>query len=118
MCLTCGCGDAHKSMGKNITFEDLRDVAVENDTRVDEILRVMTATAAQDRGRHTEEYSQVWTSGSAAVGDFTAGEHARSTTSGEGAPIVHGDYAAGERTQPLTEVEVEAAPGTYADTSR
>jgi hypothetical protein len=85
---------------------------------VDEILRVMTATAAQDRGLHGEEYTQRWTSGSAAVGDLTAGDYATSTTPGEGSPVVHGDFAAGERTQPLTEVEVEAAPGTYADTSR
>ena len=30
MCLTCGCGEAHKPMGtKNVTYEDLRDAAVE-----------------------------------------------------------------------------------------
>jgi hypothetical protein len=60
MCLTCGCGDAHQKMGKNVTYEDLRDVAVENSKPVDEILRVMTATAAQDRTQHSEEYSQQW----------------------------------------------------------
>ncbi len=64
MCLTCGCGEAHEKMGRNITYEDLREVAVENNKPVDEILRVMTATAAQDRGQHNEEYSQRWTTGS------------------------------------------------------
>ena len=49
MCLTCGCGDAHQKMGKNITYEDLREVAVENSKPVDEILRVMTITAAQEQ---------------------------------------------------------------------
>ena len=60
MCLTCGCGDAHQKMGKNLTYEDLRDVAVENDQPVDQILRVMAATAADDRAQHTEEYAQKW----------------------------------------------------------
>lgn len=64
MCLTCGCGDAHQKMGRNITFEDLRDIAVENDKPVDGILRVMTETAAQDRGQHAEEYSEKWAAGS------------------------------------------------------
>ena len=61
MCLTCGCGDAHQKMGKNVTYEDLRDVAADNNQPVDEILRVMSATAAQDRAKHTEEYAQAWT---------------------------------------------------------
>ena len=30
MCLTCGCKDAHNKMGTNITYEELRDMAVEN----------------------------------------------------------------------------------------
>ncbi len=64
MCLTCGCGDAHQRMGKNLTYEDLRDVAVENDKPVDDILREMTATAARDRGHHVEEYAQKWSTGS------------------------------------------------------
>ncbi len=63
MCLTCGCGDAHEKMGNNLTYEDLRDVAVENSKPVDEILRVMSATAAQDRVEHTEEYAKQWTTG-------------------------------------------------------
>ena len=60
MCLTCGCGDAHQKMGKNLTYEDLRDVAADNSKPVDEILRVMAATAAQDRTQHNQEYSQQW----------------------------------------------------------
>ena len=39
MCLTCGCKDAHKKMGTNITYEELRDMAVENGQTVDEALR-------------------------------------------------------------------------------
>src|SRR5512142_2644626 len=34
MCLTCGCGQAHKRMGNNITYEDVRDVAQENNKSV------------------------------------------------------------------------------------
>lgn len=66
MCLTCGCGDAHLKMGKNLTYEDLRDIAVENNQPVDEILRVMGTTAAEDRGQHYEEYAYRWTSESTA----------------------------------------------------
>jgi len=62
MCLTCGCGDAHKSMGNNITYENIRDIAVENGKPVDETLRVMTETAASDRMQHREEYARRWDS--------------------------------------------------------
>jgi hypothetical protein len=27
MCLTCGCMDAHKVMGDNVTYEDLKRIA-------------------------------------------------------------------------------------------
>lgn len=60
MCLTCGCNDAHKRMGTNVTYEDIRDVAVENGTTVEETLRVMASTAAADRTEHEEEYSRRW----------------------------------------------------------
>jgi hypothetical protein len=60
MCLTCGCGDAHRKMGNNVTYEDIRDIAVENGQAVDETLRVLAATAAEDRTRHTEEYARPW----------------------------------------------------------
>ena len=60
MCLTCGCGDAHRVMGTNITYENLRDVAVENGQTVDEALKVLAATAASDRTDHHEEYDRPW----------------------------------------------------------
>ena len=60
MCLTCGCDDAHQRMGGNLTYEDVRDIAVENSKTVDEILRVMAATAAHDHAMHDEEYSRRW----------------------------------------------------------
>ena len=63
MCLTCGCNDAHKKMGNNVTYEDIRDVAVENGRTVDETLRVLTETAASDRAQHVEEYERAWDSG-------------------------------------------------------
>ena len=63
MCLTCGCNDAHKKMGENVTYEDIRDIAVENGQTVDETLRVLTATAAADRTQHVEEYERAWDSG-------------------------------------------------------
>ena len=27
MCLTCGCMDAHKVMGRNMTYENLKEIA-------------------------------------------------------------------------------------------
>jgi len=63
MCLTCGCNDAHKRMGENVTYEDIRDIAVGNGQTVDETLRVLAATAASDRTQHVEEYERAWDSG-------------------------------------------------------
>lgn len=60
MCLTCGCNDAHKPMGKNITYEELRDVAADNGQTVDQALETMRATAAADRQKHVEEYAESW----------------------------------------------------------
>ena len=57
MCMTCGCMDAHKAMGDNITFEDLERIAKGNANSVDETLEVVTQTADLDRGRHEAEYS-------------------------------------------------------------
>lgn len=62
MCLTCGCGDAHKKMGSNITYEDVREIAVENGQTVDQTLQILATTAAQDRSMHREEYSERWES--------------------------------------------------------
>ena len=56
MCLTCGCNDAHKSMGQNLTYEDLRELAVANRQTVDETLRTLSATFDADRERHADEY--------------------------------------------------------------
>ena len=58
MCLTCGCGDAHRKMGRNVTYEDMRDIAVENERTVDETLTILATTASADRGDHHQEYDQ------------------------------------------------------------
>lgn len=64
MCLTCGCGEAHKPMGtSNVTYEDIRDAAVENGKTVDDTLRMMASTAAADRLDHLEEYDRPWDTG-------------------------------------------------------
>ena len=63
MCLTCGCGDAHRKMGRNVTYEDMRDIAVENERTVDETLAILATTAAKDRGDHHEEYDRPWDTG-------------------------------------------------------
>ena len=60
MCLTCGCNDAHKRMGNNLTFEDLRDMAVDNGQTVDQALASIATTAATDREQHHEEYADAW----------------------------------------------------------
>jgi hypothetical protein len=63
MCLTCGCNDAHQKMGVNVTYEDVRDMAVENGQTVDETLRILAETAALDRAEHVEEYARAWETG-------------------------------------------------------
>ncbi len=60
MCLTCGCGDAHEKMGNNLTYESIRDIAVENHQAVDQTLATLARTAAEDRVRHAEEYARPW----------------------------------------------------------
>jgi hypothetical protein len=60
MCLTCGCNDAHKRMGNNITYEDVRDIAEENGKSIDETLRILAETAQKDRATHREEYDKPW----------------------------------------------------------
>lgn len=60
MCLTCGCMDAHKVMGDNITYENVRDLSAENDRTVDETLRIMNETASLDRAEHLDEYARAW----------------------------------------------------------
>ncbi len=63
MCLTCGCGDAHRRMGRNVTYEDLRDIAVENERTVDETLSILATTATGDRQDHQQEYDKPWDTG-------------------------------------------------------
>jgi hypothetical protein len=56
MCLTCGCMQAHKVMGDNITYEDIKRVADRNGTSVDETLDIVARTAEIDRKAHEREY--------------------------------------------------------------
>jgi hypothetical protein len=63
MCLTCGCGDAHRKMGRNVTYEDMREIAVENERTVDETLSILATTASADRNDHHQEYDQPWDTG-------------------------------------------------------
>jgi hypothetical protein len=63
MCLTCGCGDAHRKTGRNVTYEDMRDIAVENERTVDETLSILATTASADRSDHHPEYDQPWDTG-------------------------------------------------------
>jgi hypothetical protein len=57
MCLTCGCMDAHKVMGDNVTYEDLKRIADGNGKSVDETLGIVRRTADIDRQRHVDEYT-------------------------------------------------------------
>jgi hypothetical protein len=50
-------------MGRNVTYEDMRDIAVENERTVDETLSILATTAAGDRADHQEEYDQPWDTG-------------------------------------------------------
>jgi hypothetical protein len=50
-------------MGTNITYENLRDVAVENGQTVDDALKILATTAASDRADHREEYDRPWDTG-------------------------------------------------------
>jgi len=53
MCLTCGCGDAHRVMGKNLTYEGLREMAVENGQTVDESLSILATISRNTIGPGT-----------------------------------------------------------------
>jgi hypothetical protein len=57
MCLTCGCMDAHKVMGNNVTYEDLKKIADGNGKTVEETLDTIRQTADKDRPEHPAEYS-------------------------------------------------------------
>ena len=56
MCLTCGCMDAHKVMGNNMTYEDLKVMADGNGKTVAETLETIRQTADRDRPEHPAEY--------------------------------------------------------------
>jgi hypothetical protein len=58
MCLTCGCGDAHLKMGRNVTYEDMQEIAAGNGRSVDETIEILDKTAASDRGDHPREYDR------------------------------------------------------------
>ena len=45
-------------MGNNLTYEDLRDMAVDNGQTVDQALASIATTAAVDREQHHEEYAE------------------------------------------------------------
>jgi hypothetical protein len=66
MCLSCGCGQAHKRMGSNITYEDVRDIAQENGKTVEQTIHTMAETAQKDRSVHREEYEKPWQEGARA----------------------------------------------------
>ena len=58
MCLTCGCMDAHLTMGEaNITYEDIKRAADENGRSVAKTLDIMERTKAKDRQQHPDEYA-------------------------------------------------------------
>ena len=57
MCLTCGCMHAHKVMGDNVTYEDLKRMADGNGKSVDETLDIVKRTADIDREQHKAEYA-------------------------------------------------------------
>jgi hypothetical protein len=49
--------DAHLKMGRfNITYEDLKAAADENETTVAETLDIFDRTVANDSGEHPDEY--------------------------------------------------------------
>jgi hypothetical protein len=58
MCLTCGCMEAHREMGDNVTYEDLKRMADGNGKSVAETLDIVARTADVDRREHSREYSE------------------------------------------------------------
>jgi hypothetical protein len=49
--------DAHKVMGRNLTYENLKEIAVGNGKTVEETLKTIKETADKDRPEHPAEYS-------------------------------------------------------------
>jgi hypothetical protein len=54
--------DAHKVMGDNLTYEDLKRMADGNGKSVDETLSIVRRTADIDRQHHADEYLETATS--------------------------------------------------------
>jgi hypothetical protein len=50
-------------MGRNVTYEDIRDISVDYDRTVDETLSILATTAAGDRSDHHQEYDRPWDTG-------------------------------------------------------
>jgi hypothetical protein len=49
--------EAHRVMGDNVTYEDLKRIADGNGKSVDETLEIVRRTADIDRADHQTEYS-------------------------------------------------------------
>jgi hypothetical protein len=49
--------DAHKVMGNNMTYEDLKRIADGNGKTVEDTLTTIKETADKDRPKHPAEYS-------------------------------------------------------------
>ncbi|MEX2137076.1 MAG: hypothetical protein WEB29_09050 [Chloroflexota bacterium] len=45
------------------TYENLRDIVVENERTVDETLSILATTASADRQDHQQEYDTPWDTG-------------------------------------------------------
>ena len=57
MCPTCGCLQAHRVMGDNVTYEELKGIADGNGRSVAETLEIVHWTVAIDRAVHEPEYA-------------------------------------------------------------
>ncbi|MCY7419355.1 MAG: hypothetical protein LH650_12850 [Chloroflexi bacterium] len=49
--------DAHKVMGDNVTYQDLKRISDGNGKTVDETLDIVRRTADKDRAEHEREYT-------------------------------------------------------------
>jgi len=49
--------DAHKVMGDNVSYEDLKRMADGNGKTVEQTLDIVRRTADIDRGQHPKEYA-------------------------------------------------------------
>jgi hypothetical protein len=58
--------DAHRVMGDNITYEDLKRIATGNGRSVDQTLEIANKTAEIDRAKHEAEYTEKAAAGATA----------------------------------------------------